>query len=207
MKEGRDMGPALIGFAGVSLGIIGTLVVANLTARSAERLAERSRTEQRLQSVRQLAADAYVSAIEATAWLSAIHVEDSVDPQFAGSYGPKTARAVSSLRLAQKSMNKAAALGGSLPLVEIAIETARVLAVLDDAWHSGQEYRLKLVASRTEGKAFYKKIFMVEYERLIQSRKALTGFDDKLQPRDEVDKGGLMPGSLLHQLREAIAVS
>jgi hypothetical protein len=207
-ERNTTMGPAVIGLAGVVLGVVSSLFIARLSARSTQRLAERARTEERIQATRHLAADAYVAAVDSIAWLSTTHVEDSVDPQFSESYASKTERAVVSLRTAKQAMNKAAALGVDASLTDIATEAARLLDVLDDAWHGAQEYRLKMITTpsgKTGG--FYERIFGIEYSRLGQARLALKGFDDGVIPRDEIDRGRILPGSLLHQLRNAIGLT
>lgn len=199
------MWPSLIGLAGVTLGILGTLVTTRMTNRSNERVADGERTQKRNDGVRELTAEAYVAALDATQWLSVMHVEDSVDPRFAETYVPRTSAAVENLRQARRAIAKASALGGSAELSELTAATAAALSVLDDAWHSGQQYRSKLTdgSGSSSLKSFYARSFNREMQRLQQSRKQLIGFDGNDQPRDELDEGLVRPGSLLHRLREA----
>ncbi len=199
---------ALIGLAGVIVGLVGSLLVARLTAEASARVATAAHLEERLRTVRELAVDAHVDAVEAIAWLSAMHVEDSVDPKFADPYEPNTARAVDQLRSARRGLNKAAALSGGKELADLAAETARLLGVLDQDWHGCQEYRRRIVQQdRSAPATWHKDMFTRHYEGLLEARLRLTGFPEHTLPREEVRQGGVAEDSVLYRLRQAIAAS
>lgn len=202
------MAAALIGLTGVIIGLVGTLLVARLTSAAAAQVATAAHLEERLRTVRELAADAHVDAVEAVAWLSTMHVEDSVDPKFADPYRPNTARAVDQLRSARRGLNKAAALSGGKELADLAAETARLLGVLDQDWHGYQDYRRRIVQQdRSAPTAWHQDMFARHYEGLREARLQLTGFSEHTLPREEARQGSVMEGSVLYRLRQAIAAA
>lgn len=208
--EPNCMEPAVLGGAigliGVVIGATGTLIAARMTTASAERVSREGRREEREYTVRNLAAEGYVYAVDAIQWLSTMHVEDSVDPKVAETYVPKTAEAVNKLREARQALMKAAALGGSGDLSRVTSETAVTLNMLDDAWHSTQHYCVELRKDQSSARmrAISKRLFDRSYQRLISARKALCGFEGDLSYR-EIDQGNVLPDSLLYRLREASA--
>jgi hypothetical protein len=169
-------------------------------------LAEQARSAQRADAVRELAAEAYVAAVEAVQWLSSIHVEDAADPKFAEEYLPRTATAMASLQQARKAIAKAVALGGGETMSRITSETSDALTVLADSWEAARAARARILTT-SPGKilTFYKSQFDREWGRLEASRLALVGFDGDDLPRDEIDQGSVLPGTLLFRLREATA--
>jgi len=205
-----NLDSAWIGLAGVALGVIGTLVTTWMTTTANGRHAKEARREEHEHKVRELAAEAYVAAIEAVQWLSIMHVEDSIDPQFADEYLPKTEHAVARLRDARAAMTRVTALGGGGEVSKVAGDIAVALNVLDDAWHSAQDYRRRILAHKgpsTKSSEVTKRLFDREYERLQSSRKALSGFDGGDLPYKEIDQGNVLEGSLLSQLRQITAGS
>ena len=198
-----------VGLIGVAVGTIGGLAGSWLMTVANASQARETRREDREQRAREMAAEAYVAAIEAVQWMSATHVEDSVDPQFEAEFRPKTERAVDHLRRAREAVTRVSALGGSAELVAVARETAVSLNVLDDAWHSAQKCRIKIVSMQGKTGPFadhYKRRFDEEFARLLAVRKALCGFGDTMLPQEEIDQGGVLPGSLLFRLRDATTI-
>lgn len=199
-----EVDPALVALGGVIIGaLIGalaTMVAARRTAESNAKIAREDRERERKDRISELIAEGYVAALEAIQWLSTLHVEDSVDPQFEAEYGPKTERAVTKLRAARQSILKAAALGGDPPVPELAAETAVVLNTLDHAWHDCQDYRQEILAGK---KSVYGGLFDKAYERLKDARERLTGFPGDTSYRKQIDEGTVTEGSLLYRLREA----
>ena len=196
-----DAGLASLG--GVLLGSAATLAATWMTLRSARAQARDARRHDREDKVRTLAAEAYPAAIDAIQWLSTMHVEDSVDPQFAGEYLPKTEHAVARARRARELLSQVAALGGAPAFGQVALDTVVALESLDHAWHQAQDARRGLVSAKSERMdAFYDSQFEKEHERLSSARTRLCGFADHVLTRDEIDAGSVRAGSLLHQLRE-----
>ena len=107
------MAPALLGLAGVVIGVAGTLLVTWINTRAATEQARQARQDKRLDDVRERAVEGYLAAVEAVAWLSTMHVEDSVDPHFEADYGPKTDAAMTKLEEARHALGRVAALGGT----------------------------------------------------------------------------------------------
>lgn len=202
------MDDAWLGLVGVGVGVVGTLAATLLTSRSSEKLAAQARSAQRGDAVRELAAEAYVAAVEAIQWLSSMHVEDAADPKFAEEYVPRTATAMASLQTARQAITKAVALGGGESLSRITSETSDALTVLADSWEAAKAARVRILAA-SPGKmlTFHKSQFNRENGRLQASRLALVGFDGNDLPRDEIDQGSVLPGSLLFRLREATAAT
>jgi hypothetical protein len=127
-----------------------------------------------------------------------MHVEDSVDPQFAAEYVPKTDAAMSKLEEARQALGRVAGLGGSKELAEVAQETFSALNVLADAWLQTQKYQRRLAAGQTR----WKKTFDQHYARLNSARQQLCGIEAGL-PSREIDQGQVLEGSLLYRLRKA----
>jgi hypothetical protein len=199
---------ALIGLAGVLVGVAGSVWVTRLASATAAQAATAARREERLRTVRELAAEAYVDAVEAVAWLSTMHVEDSVDPKFADPYRPNTDRAVDQLRSARRALNKTAALSADDGLADLASEAARLLGVLDQDWHGCADARVRILQQdRSAPAAWHHEMFDRHYEGLKDARLRLTGFPEHTLPRDEVRQGSVMRGSVLHSLRQAIAAA
>ncbi|MGI8947915.1 MAG: hypothetical protein ACR2FV_08075 [Ornithinimicrobium sp.] len=192
------MDAAWLGLAGVIVGVAGTLLVTWINARAAAAQARQARQERRMDDVRQLAVEGYLAAVEAVGWLSTMHVEDSVDPQFAAEYSPKTDAAIAKLEEARRALGRVAGLGGSKELAEVAQETFSALIVLADAWRRAQEYRRRFLP----GSKFEKAAFDREYARLDLARERICGFAGEL-PSKEIDQGQVLEGSLLYRLRQA----
>ncbi len=182
------------------------LVVSWLTRRATRELAERGHREERLRTTRDLAADGFVLAVEAVSWLGELTVEDSVDPQFAATYGPKTERAVAALAGAREKLNKVYALEASGALGEAAGEVARDLGALLYSWESAQNWRRRIVQTLAPKKApqWARSAFDKAYDGLVTARRSLTGVQDhRLDP--SAPGSGLAPSSSLGRLRQAIA--
>lgn len=196
--------PALLALAGVLIGTASTLLVTSLTLNSNERIAKQARLASRSDRARELIAEGYANAVDALQWLTPMHVEDSVDPQFAEEYVPRTEEAIAKLRTARESVLKVAALGATSRLSGLAHEVAVAMNTVDDAWHGCQAARRSIVAGAgsESWKEFQHRHFDQDYSRLEAARKALTGFDGSRLPRDEIDAGTVLPESLLHRLRE-----
>jgi hypothetical protein len=198
------MGPALIGLLGAVLGVGGTLLVAALTRRAASDLAERGHREERLRASRELAADGFVLALEAVSWLGIGTVEDSVDPQFADTYGPKTESAKAALQRACEKLNKVYALQGSSKLGIVAGEIAIELGELLYAYEGAQNSRRRIVAAQSSGKSAETVLFDRQWKRLVRIRESLAGADEhRLDPA--IPEGSINPGSAMDRLRLAIA--
>lgn len=200
-----DLGAAWIGLVGVAVGVVGTLLTTWMTNSANARQAKEVRRYEREQWVRELAADACVAAVDAVQWLSTMHVEDSVDPEFALEYEPKTEHAIGRLEQAREAMARVAALGGSEDLVQVAGDTVVALNVLGDAWARTRDYRRRQVQAEEGGTQasdpFATKRFNEEYARLGAARKALCGSAGAL-PWREIDQGNVLEGSLLYRLRQ-----
>jgi hypothetical protein len=84
--------------------------------------------------------------IEAVQWLSTMHVEDSVDPEFAAEYAPKTEHAIGRLRHAREALTRITALTGNDQVSSAASDAAVALNVLDDAWHGAQKHQRRPIA-------------------------------------------------------------
>jgi hypothetical protein len=141
--------------------------------------------------------------------LSITHVEDSVNPRFVDEYGPKTEVAVQQSRHACTQLTLASALGGGPLFARVANEAALGLALLDEVWHDTQGYRRKHSEGLASGRSrdsklmtFYERRFDESFEQLQVVRRRLSGFDGNDSLEEELAQGGVLPGSLLFQLRE-----
>lgn len=198
------MSDGWLGLIGVAVGVLGTLGTTWMVTAGTTRQNKEAQRQVRQDKVRELAATAYVDAVDAVQWLSSMHVEDSVDPDFAAEYGPKTQRAVTSLAAAQKSLTQVVALGGSADLATVASDTVTALGMLGDSWERCQEYRRRVVAAAGKPSPMTERRFDEEYARLNSAREALCGTAAAL-PWREIDEGVVKEGSLLSRLRSATA--
>ena len=196
---------AIIGLIGVVIGVVGTLFVSVLTTKATERQSREARREERQDRARELAATAYVSAVEAVAWLSSMHVEDSVDPQFMPEYEPKTVRAIDALHSARRDLTQVSALGGSRALAEVVPDVVIALGTLGDSWEQAQHYRRWQVSGR-KSLINADEAFDREYKRMDAARERLCGRKTDL-PSRETDEGLVLDGSLLGRLRAATAAT
>lgn len=198
------MSDAWLGLVGVVVGVLGTLGAGSLATRASERQGRAIRQQERQDRVRELAALAYVSAVDAVQWLSSMHVEDSVDPQFSAEYEPKTQRALASLAEARQAMTQVFALGGTSDLASVAAETVVALTTLGDSWERAQDYQRRIVAGSKGKGSFEQRRFSEEFARLNDARERLCGTSAQL-PWREIDAGLVQDGSLLSRLRSVTA--
>jgi hypothetical protein len=193
------MDPAWSGVVGAGVGVAGVVIGTWITTRNSTSQAREERQAKRVDAVRELAVDGYIAAVEAVSWISTMHVEDYADPDFADEYVPKTAAAMAKLAEARQALNRVAALGANRELSEVGQETSLALAALADAWDNCANFRRKILAGQ---KSMWEMSFDKHYERLNDIRKRLCGISADL-PHQELDKGQVLEGSLLHALRAA----
>lgn len=185
-------------------GIGGAGLGGFMSRGQARQQAETARAER----VRELGAEGFVAASDAVRWLSVLHVEDSVNPKFAGEYVPKTEAAVGKLRQAATQLTLASATWGAATFSQVAGEAAMALRLLDEAWHDAAKYRQRLEELKEAGKqdsrlaVFYKRQFDKNYETLRAVRERLCGFTGNESLEEELEQGGQLEGSLLYRLRE-----
>ncbi len=198
-----DLGPALLALAGTTLGAAFTYISSRAARRSAERLADQRVSEDRLQVVRQLAVDAYATALDALELLHDVYVEDSVSEPHSARYEPQILDNLRRTREARLSLHKVSALTSSDNLSSAAADVAKALGNLEAAWDTA-----RFAARQVVGKPANKDrddYFEKSLDALSSIRKELLGVS-RMLPKDEIAIGIPTEESLFGRLRTAIKV-